>query len=54
MKKKKKEYKEYPVRGFRLNDKTYDELKKLKGRESWNIFFIELIKKKEEKWKKKQ
>ena len=32
---------EYPVRGFRLSDKTYDLLKreKIKSGKSWNLFF---------------
>lgn len=38
---------EYPVRGFRINNKTYEKLKKLKGRQSWNLFFLELLKLKE-------
>mgnify|MGYP001570776791 CR=1 FL=1 len=40
----KDEHKKYPVRGFRINNKTYEKLKKLKGRQSWNLFFLELIK----------
>lgn len=34
---------EYKAKSFRLNEKTYSKLKKLKGDESWNIFFLHLI-----------
>ncbi len=44
MKKQKELHKEYPVRGFRINDKTFANMKKLKGRQSWNLFFLELTK----------
>ena len=37
---------EYPVRGFRISDKTWEQLKKLKGKQSWNLFFLELVKSK--------
>lgn len=47
-----KEYKEYPVRGFRIDDRTWDKLKKLRKKQSWNMFFLELIKLKEENGKR--
>lgn len=43
--KEKKEKISYPVRQFRLNDKTFDNLKKLKKDlgKSWNLTFYEII-----------
>lgn len=39
---------EYPIRGFRLKDNTWNILKKekLKSGKSWNLFIYNLIEKK--------
>lgn len=34
----------YKVKAMRLNEKTWEELKKQKGRQSWNLFMLELLK----------
>ena len=36
----------YTMRGFRISDKIYNELKKIKKRdETWNLVFKKIIKK---------
>ena len=35
---------EYKPKCFRLHENTYQKLKKLKGKQSWNLFLLDLIK----------
>lgn len=35
---------QYKIKAMRLNEKTWEELKKKKGRQSWNLFMLELLK----------
>ena len=34
----------YPKVSFRLSIETYENLKLVKGSQSWNLFFVEMIK----------
>lgn len=47
----------YKIKCMRLNERTWATLKKEKGRQSWNLFMVELLKEfskknKDEKTKK--
>lgn len=46
MKEKKEKDIKYPVRCFRLEDKTFEELKKARDESnlSWNLYFAKLLK----------